>query len=225
MSNTIMGLFAKSPIKPLEEHIDKVQKCCEALVPFFEAVFNSDWDEAAAQRVVISSLEKDADKMKRDIRLNLPSGIFMPVERTDLLELITHQDRIANKAKDLSGRVLGRRLEIPESIQPVFMAYVKRNLDATQMAREAINELEELLETGFRGREVFVVEKMINKLEAIEDDTDSQQIQLRRSLKALEDQLNPIDVMFLYHLLETVGTLADQAQRVGARLELMIFKA
>lgn len=225
MPNTILGLFAKSPIKPLEEHITKVHECCEHLVPFFEAAFQGDWSAAEKIRATISKLEQDADKLKRSIRLNLPSGIFMPVERSDLLELLTHQDRIANKAKDISGRVLGRQLQIPPSLCTSFMTYLKRCLEATAKAKEAINELDDLLETGFRGREVELVEKMVGQLDSIEHDTDDLQIELRTKLRVLEPELNPVDVMFLYHMIEKVGELADQAQRVGARLELMIFRA
>lgn len=224
-ANSILGLFAKSPIKPLEEHISVVHECCEGLVPFFNAVFSKDWEAATEARAFISRKEKDADKLKRNIRLNLPGGIFMPVERSDLLELLTHQDRIANKAKDISGRILGRHLEVPESLVELFMAYVKRSLDATALAKDAINELDDLLETGFRGREVELVERMIQRLDAIEDDTDSQQIKLRKELFKLEDQLNPVNVMFLYYIIESIGALADQAQRVGARLELMIYRS
>ncbi len=38
----------------------------------------------------------------------------------------------------------------------------------------------------------------------------------------LEKTLNPIDVMFLYQIIEWVGDLADIAERVGARLEIML---
>lgn len=225
MPNTLLGLFAKSPIKPLEEHISKVHECCEQLVPFFEAVFADNWEEAAHYRANINTLEKEADKLKRNIRLNLPGGLFMPVQRSDLLELLTHQDRIANKAKDISGRVVGRQLYIPKELHKLFLPYLKRCLDATAKAQEAINELEDLLETGFRGRELDLVAKMVAQLDQIEDDTDTMQIGLRQGLRALESQLNPVDVMFLYNMIEKVGELADQALRVGARLELMIFRA
>ncbi|WP_205314005.1 DUF47 family protein, partial [Rheinheimera maricola] len=90
------------------------------------------------------------------------------------------QDKIANKAKDISGRVLGRELEIPETIQTEFTAYVQRCIDATEMASQVINELDELLETGFRGREVNLVIKMVEQLDAIEHDTDEMQIKLRK---------------------------------------------
>jgi hypothetical protein len=42
---------------------------------------------------------------------------------------------------------------------------------------------------------------------------------------AIESEMNPIDVMFLYKILEWVGGIADQAQRVGARLEVMLSRS
>ncbi len=220
--NTIIGVFAKSPIKPLEKHIQIVVKCSKQLIPFFDACFANDWSEAAKIRRKLSKLEQDADTLKRQLRLELPGGLFMPVDRADLLELLTQQDKIANKAKDIAGRILGRKLEIPTSLQAEFSTYLMRCLDATEKAAEAINELEDLLETGFRGREVVLVEKMINQLDAIEDDTDGLQIILRKNLLTIEKDLNPVDVMFLYQIIDWVGDLADLAERVGARLEILL---
>ena len=213
--NSILGVFAKSPIKPLQEHMDKVHDCASLLVPFFEATITGNWDSAVQLRKQISLAEKQADSLKREIRLTLPSGLFMPVERTDLLELLTQQDKIANKAKDISGRVIGRQLLIPQVMQVPFIAYLQRCIDAVALAKQVINELEDLLETGFRGREVDLVAKMINELDIIEEDTDDLQIQLRRQLFAMESELNPVDVMFLYKTIEWVGGLADLAERVG----------
>lgn len=220
--NSILGVFAKSPIKPLEKHIRVATKCGRRLVPFFAAVEEQDWDLAEKERAEISKLEKEADAIKRQIRLDLPGGLFMPVDRADLLELLTQQDKIANRAKDIAGRVIGRKLEVPATLKVKFNGYLGRCLDATEKAADAINELDDLLETGFKGREVEIVEKMINQLDVIEDDTDSMQIELRADLLALEKELNPVDVMFLYQIIEWVGDLADLAERVGARLEIML---
>jgi len=220
--NSILGVFAKSPIKPLEKHIRIVAKCCNQLVPFFAACAEQDWSTAGKIRTKISKYEQDADKLKRQLRLELPGGLFMPVDRADLLELLTQQDKIANKAKDIAGRVFGRKLIIPEILQTSFVEFVARNIDAIEKAADAINELDDLLETGFRGREVELVEKMINQLDSIEDDTDSMQIKLRSDLLAIEKDLNPVDVMFLYQIIDWVGGLADLAERVGARLEILL---
>jgi len=120
----------------------------------FDAVAEDRWEDAEKIRQQIAQLEKEADILKREIRLKLPRGLFLPVARTDLLELLTQQDKIANRAKDISGRMLGRKMEFPTEMRADFMAYLKRCIDATAQAEKAIGELDELLETGFKGREV-----------------------------------------------------------------------
>ena len=220
--NSFLGVFAKSPIKPMIEHMDEVHRCAYALKDFFKAVYSKDWQSAEVARATIVKHESTADDMKRKIRLNLPSGLFMPVERADLLELVSQQDKIANKAKDISGLVTGRELSIPESLVKDFDAYLSRCLDATDKARETIGEFDDLLEWGFKGRERDFVDNFIAELDAIEADTDQLQIKLRQDLRGIELEMNPVDVMFLYRILDWVGDLADLAERVGARFELML---
>ncbi len=223
--NTILGLFAKSPIKPLQEHMVKVNECCQQLVPFFEQVARCNWQQAEEIRALIADLEKEADHIKREIRLKTPHGLFLPVNRSDLLAVVTEQDKIANKAKDIAGLTVGRSIVWPESMTETFMQYLQCCLGATEQAQEAINELDDLIETGFKGREVEIVAKMIQQLDLIEDDTDSMQIMLRQQLFAVEQHYNAVDVVFLYKILELVGDLADQAERVGSRLELMLARS
>ncbi len=221
-ANSFLGVFAKSPIKPMIEHIAQVHDCAMTLKPFFQAVYAGNWDDAEEHRKAIVKKEKAADDLKREIRLNLPGGLFMPVERTDLLELVSQQDRIANKAKDISGLITGRELQVPESMVEGFDAYLQRCLDATDKAKETIGEFDDLLEVGFKGRERKIVDSLISELDRIEQDTDALQVKLRRQLRALEQDMNPLDAMFLYKILDWVGDLADLAERVGARFELML---
>ncbi len=188
-------------------------------------VFKKNWEVAEDIRRQIIDLENRADTLKREIRLKSPRGLFMPVERTDLLELVTQLDKLANYAKDISGRAIGRQLNIPEEIQPVFQQFLTRSLDAAVHVDKVINEMDHLLETGFRGRELNFVNNMILELDVIEDDTDQLQIVLRRAMLAIEQQYNPIDIMFLYKIIEWVGVLADQAQRIGSRIELMLARS
>ncbi|MDN3684262.1 TIGR00153 family protein [Vibrio sinaloensis] len=194
-----MGLFAKSPIKPLQRHVVCVNECCSHLINFFEVSSKGDWEKAAEIRAQISHLEKEADVLKREIRLKLPRGLFMPVDRSDMLELLTQQDKLANLAKDIAGRVYGRQLTIPGPLQEKFYCVCETLSRCSESsAKKVINELDELLETGFKGREVTLVAEMIHQLDVIEDDTDAMQIQLRQQLMEIEQGMNPIDVMFLY---------------------------
>ena len=125
--NTILGVFAKSPIKPLEKHIQIVVKCSKQLIPFFEACTVQDWSEAAKIRRKLSKLEQDADALKRQLRLELPGGLFMPVDRADLLELLTQQDKIANKAK-ATNKTEGGSTAIPIKIKTIARIATKGTL-------------------------------------------------------------------------------------------------
>ena len=46
-ASTFLSVFAKSPIKPIEEHIRKVHQASELLLPFFDAVYQQNWQLAA----------------------------------------------------------------------------------------------------------------------------------------------------------------------------------
>ena len=63
---------------------------------------------------------------------------------------------------------------------------------------------------------------MIDELEIIETDTDDRQAALRASLFKVEKRLNPVDTIFLYQVIEMIGDIADMAERVGRRLELLL---
>ena len=219
---TISSLFGNSPVKPLQTHMASVQECIVELVPFFEAVLEKDWKAAKAQQKKISKLENAADKHKRDLRMQLPRSLFMPVSRRDLLEVLTMQDKIANKAKDIAGLITGRKMEFPETVNEQLIAFVKRAIDASAQAQKAINELDELVETGFGGREVKLVQSMIKELDSIESDNDKLEVKIRGALFKLENDLPPVQVMFLYRVIDWIGELADLSQRVGSRLELLL---
>jgi predicted phosphate transport protein (TIGR00153 family) len=218
----IFSMFGSSPISPMQKHMSEVQTCVNELIPFFEATLVNDWERAAELQQDISRLEGVADDLKRQLRMNMPSGLMMAMSRIDLLETLNMQDLIANKAKDVAGLMLGRQMAFPDEVGPLMLEFVKRCVDASAQAQTAINELDELVETGFRGREVELVESMIIKLDEIESDTDKMQVAVRARLFAMEQHLSPIDVMFMYRIIEWVGDLADQAQRVGSSLEIML---
>ena len=220
--SSIAGLFGRSPIKPLQQHYDTVHECALGLGEFFAGVSSNDWEKARAARQRIADLENRADTLKKEFRLNLPKSLFLPVSRTDLLELVSVQDKVANKAKDISGLMLGRQMTIPAVLADVMLSYVQGAIDTSAQAQKAINELDELIETGFSGREVQIVEELIEELDRLERNNDEQQITIRSTLFKLESELPPVDVIFLYKIIEWVGDLADRAQKVGGRLQMLV---
>lgn len=222
MPTPLSALFGRSPIRPIQEHMAMAQKCVILLGDFLEASFVKDWDKAYEVQQSIRACENQADDLKSSVRTNLPKSLFLPVPRTDLLELLSTQDKLANRAKDVAGLMLGRKMEVPESLVAEVREYFKESLLASEQALKVINELDELLETGFRGREVDLVEALIVELDQLEHATDVSQIRLRAKLFELEGSLPAVHVMFLYKIIDQIGDLADISQNIGGRLLLLI---
>ena len=223
-SNYFSKIFSRSPFTAMQEHMSIANECVHQLTPFFKAVLKEDFTKSKEVYKEISKLENKADSLKKQLRLQMPKGLFMPVARRDLLELLLVQDKAANQAKDISGLITGRKMLFPPQMVELLPAFVKRSEDACQQAQKVINELDELVETGFAGREIEVVASIINELDSIEKDTDKMQIKIRAALMKVERELNPIDVMFYYKVIDGIGEIGDISQRIGSRVELLLAK-
>lgn len=223
-SNYFSKIFGHSPFTAMQEHMDIVTQCVHQLSPFFEAVLKQDHAGAKDVYREIGKLENRADALKKKLRLQMPKGLFMPVERRDLLELLLVQDKAANQAKDIAGLTIGRKMIFPDKVAELLPDYVNRCEDACLQAKTVINELDELVETGFAGKEIKIVTSLIHELDRIEKDTDKIQIKIRATLMKIETDLPPVDVIFYYKIIEGIGEVADIAQRIGSRVELMLAK-
>ena len=217
-------LFARSPISPIQDHMKVAVSAAELLIEFLDAVIAANWDQAKALQSQIRELESEADQIKRNIRANLPRSIFMPVARSDLLELLHAQDRIPNRCQDFAGLCVGRNMQVPEAIRDKLKDCVAGAVETVRAAAKALNELDELLETGFSGSEIELVENMISELNDAEHRCDELQREVQAALFAIETDMNPVDVMFMYRLIEWIGDVADHAQSVGNRMLYLIAK-
>ena len=64
-----------------------------------------------------------------------------------------------------------------------------------------------------------MIENMIDESHQIEHDTDEIQIDVRKTLFAMEKDISPVDVIFLYKMIQWTGDLADNAEQVGNLLQ------
>ena len=220
--STFSKLFARSPVRPIQDHMATVIRCTQLLKPFIDAALCGDWKLAEAKYNEISEIENLADEQKKEIRMHLPKSLFLPIPRIDLLNLVSMQDRIANTAKDISGLVLGRKIVIPGEISNEIADFIDSSVAVSVEAKHIIDELDELIETGFGGKEIKLIEKLINNLDDLEGSVDQIERDVRARLHEIESGLNPIDVMFLYKIIELIGNLADRAQKSGDQLHIIV---
>ena len=216
----IANLFGHSPIRPMQEHMRAAVECARQILPLFEEMVAGDAAAIATRRQEIDRLEHEADRIKNEIRSHLPKRMFLAVERRDMLEILDYQDSIADVAQDIAELADMRSMVVPKQLASAFLELVRSVVTACEQAERVINELDELVETGFRGREVARVDEMIEELSRMESTTDDFEERVQRLLFGIEDELG-ISTIFWYKLIEDVGGMADYAERVGNRLRLL----
>ncbi len=219
---SILDLFAKSPFKPMQEHMHAVVECASQVTPLFEALCRDDHEAVRRAERTIDELESKADRLKNDLRAHLPKRLLMPVDRRDLLEILDLQDTIADRAQDIAGLLVERPMPVPETMRTPVLDLVQAAERTCRRGRDVVDHLDQLLEIGFRGREADRVESMINEIGSLESETDQLETALIRELFRLEESLPPVSVMLWYQLIGWIGDLADHAEKVGNRIRLLI---
>ncbi len=221
-TNPLLKLFGQSPFGPLQEHMRVVVRCADEVPGLFDALCGGDEEKIREIRDEIFALENKADEIKNELRSHLPKTLFMPVDRRDILEILDLQDSIADTAQDIAGALMVRRPKVLDSIRSPLMDLTGRCLEACHQMARIMEKLDELVETGFRGRGSEIVLVMINELNRIETDTDHKAIDLLHELFAHEDEIDPVSLMIWHRLIRWVGDLADYSEKVGNRLRLLI---
>ena len=222
LSHLILRMFARSPHENLSEHMNKSCECVALLPGFFEQVMKEDWVSVMAIKQKINGLESDADGLKKKVYMDLHSNLMLPVSRQDVLGLLKSQDSIANQTQDIAGIVYGRRMVFPKEMQSALTTFIASSVETCLKARDVVGEMEAAIQDSFSKRSRVVINKKVEELDALEHDNDMQQIELRDALWQQEKKLSAVDVMFLYEVFGRVGTLADNAHHVGAKLMLML---
>lgn len=204
----------------------RVVKKGVALLPqLFAALKTKDQEGICEVATTIDQIESEADALKTDYRAHMPSTLLMPVSRRDLLMLIAEQDKIADKANAI-GRILTyRKMEIPGACLSLLEQLIEHALESYAQAANVIEQMDELMAGGFAGKESRRVRDLIVKLQETEESADELLMRINHALFAIEDQLNPVDVMFWYKLIDYIGDISDRSENVGDRVLLLIARS
>ena len=214
-------VLSSSPLAVMERHAETCLDCVTKLMAYFEAAQAGDWNKAEKLQLEISRLEGIADEIKMDVRKNLPRGLWMSVSRTDLLELVRVQDKMANETKDIAGLSLGRNLAFPQKLEKSLFKFIETVIEASAKAVEVVSATRDLSRTAFGAWQAKAIVSKCALVEKIERRSDELQSKLRAKLKAHEEDISPVDAIFLYQLLSNIGEIADHAEKVSHRAQII----
>ena len=218
----ISSIFAKSPFKPLRDHMDKVVESVAPLNDFFEALFQEDYSKLEKIHKQVIQSEKEADSIKNDVRNHLPRNIFMPINRRDFLEMLDMQDSIADVAEDIVILLNLRKMKLSKELSEDVIQFVKKSQNVCYLARDLTHEFGDVIESGFGRHEIKKLLEMIENVSISETEADDLEDALISRLYEVEEKMNPIDVVSWYKVFELIGDIADFSKKTGNRLRLMI---
>ncbi len=222
--NIIKELFGKSPFGPLVEHSKKVHQCVELVRPLMEALLAEDYDRIHQLQDQVSKLEYEADRIKHGIREHLSRRFFLPVDRVDLDNFLRTQDKIADSVEDFAVILLIRNTKVHQNLQQSFLNFVEQVTLVSEMLMSATVELQNLAEVSFSGAEAKEVNDAIKTLGEEEWKADRLARSLSKDIYKLENDLDPITIIFYEKMLLSLGDIANQAENTGDLLRAMIVK-
>ena len=217
----ISEVISNSPLALLERHAGVCVDCVERLPLYFQEVQSGRWARAEEVRKEICRFEGLADELKHDVRSNLPRGLWMSVSRADLLELVRVQDKMANAVKEVSSISLGRQLAFPSPLTEDLNEFVDVVVTVSRSVVKIIGATRELSRSAFGTRQINAILDFVSQVEAGERRSDDMQAALRARVREHEVDLPPVDAMFLYQLLAAIGEIADNAEKVAHRAQII----
>ncbi len=220
----LSGLFRTSPFKPVQQHMRIVFSCICLIPPLLDAVYRKDYVQLKEFAEEIITLESEADEIKHTFRLNMPNTLLLPVDRKDLLSLISDQDSLADITEEIAKILLYRDMEVPDVIKNVLDELLEATMEISVAAKDLIEQLDELLQVGFRGREQEKVSRMISGVRRNEHNIDLIIHRTKRTLFENERLLDPVSVIFWYQVVDLLGGISDQSENVADRLLLFLSK-
>lgn len=220
----LSGLLRGSPFKPIKEHMAMVFNCTCQMPALFDALYKKDDKQLALVAEEIIRIETEADKLKSTFRLNMPKSLLLPVDRKDLLELISTQDNIADTVEEIAQILLFRDMIVPEELKEQLDELLEATMEISSDTNTMISQLDEFIDAGFGSRDTERRTDMITTVRRGEHNVDAILHRTRRTLFEAEKNLDPVSVMFWYEMLGLVGKISDLSENIADRLLLFMSK-
>jgi uncharacterized protein len=222
MLGTILNLFGRSPFAPLQSHMEKVSSCVHLLKELFQALETRDFIAVEGIAQKIGELEHQADITKNDIRNHLPKSLFLPIDRGHLLEILSIQDRIADRAEDVAVLVTLKQLELLPPFRMEFMEFLDKSIGTFDSALLIIKEMHELLESSFGGLEAEKVCGMIEDVAFKEHQVDLVQRKLLKKFLQLEQEMSYATFYLWQKICVAIADISNLSENLALRIRMTL---
>jgi len=218
----LANLIARNPLPKVSELMTQVMETSVRVQELIDLLAKG--DQAGVERVAkeISVLEGKADDAKNAARSKMPVRLFMPVDRRDVLKLISQIDAIADCAEDVGVLLTIRPLSVPEGMQGILTLFVERVLATIREASKLTDLIDDLVESGFSGPPAEQVLEQAAILGRAEHEADKIQDRCAKILFKAEETMPPAALFMWTKVLNKIGDMANHAENVGDQFRLFV---
>ena len=212
----------KSPFEQLLKHMGKVNECVDVLGDGLLRYYKGDYKSFSEVAENVSTLEYEADLIKSNLRNHLPNSLFLPVDKGKFMWALREQDKILDHAENLAKMLDMRHTKIPKELQKVFIEHAKLVVKTVKAMEDAVENIQDLVETGFVKREREQTKEFVHKVHDYEWKADQKKYEMTKGIYKLEKKLDPMDMYHLLKIADWVDDIADHAENVADWLRAMI---
>ncbi len=206
----------------LENHARHVLACTELLPEALRAYFEQDYDRCQKISEEIVRIEREADRIKQNIRGHLPHGIIMPVDKFELFLYLKEQDAVADAIEDILKWLTFRRTPVGRPLAEKMLVLAEKNVETSQFLVPLIEKARAYLSTADeKAREE--AKQVVRTIRTREHESDVLATELKREIFNLD-----LDALSIYHLLrltEFICDISGHTENAADLMRAMIAKA
>ncbi|MFN4197046.1 MAG: phosphate signaling complex protein PhoU [Caldimicrobium sp.] len=205
----------------LLRHARLVLECMWRLPLAWEAYVKKDKPrfEDIAKHIV--EIEKEADKIKTNIRGHLPKGMILPVEKFELFLYLKEQDAVADYAEAILNWLSFKEVDISENIAQKLEALFNQSLEPLKYIEEMITYSADFLINWDEDSRTKAKE-LIRKIRYQEYLTEEMGNETKRLVfKEIKD---PLTLFFTLKLIDLICEISHHAENAADLMRTMIAK-
>lgn len=204
----------------IQEHAEKVKDCAWIFQQAIECHLDSNCSLFDELRNEVTQLESEADVIKSRIRAYLPHNKLMPVDKGLLLKYISEQDGVLDAVVKTLAWISYRNREcIPEDLHKDFFLLVDAVMDPFEEITKMVTEARTYFQR-FSENKRSKVKEIIRTIRLQGHEADKVEEMIIQ--KTFETVTDPISLFHVIRLAESIGLIADNAEKAGDIMRAML---
>lgn len=184
------------------QHMEQVRSVVHLLKEALDQFLAGNLQQVAQIHERVTTAEREADELRRDLFDQLSEAMFLPTDREELVQMVERTDDVADYANSASRLLVLFESPPPEELRSDLARFGELLVQAVEKLSEALDKLLD----GQRRESL----QLCTAVERCEEECDSLKASLYRRLLSLD--LPAGKLLLLHDLIESMENTADRAE-------------